>query len=149
MAHLTQSERERYTKLFLRVDTNGDGWLNLTELSVLCEVLGYKLDQSKIQSLFTSLDTDKNLKVTLDEFLAAMPKIEPKERKCANLRRLFTLADTNKDGLLSADELSRILTTGDTPLAEDKAKRLIARVDKDGDHQLDYEEFLKLIALMY
>ncbi|XP_071088358.1 uncharacterized protein [Haliotis cracherodii] len=149
MAHLTQSEREQYTKLFLRVDTNGDGWMNLAELSVLCEVLGYKLDQSKIQSLFNSLDTDKNLKVTLDEFLAAMPQIEPKERKCANLRRLFTMADTNKDGLLSADELSRILTTGDTPIAEDKAKRLIARVDKDGDQKLDYEEFLKLIDLMY
>ncbi|XP_067661251.1 uncharacterized protein [Haliotis asinina] len=148
MAHLTLSERELYTKVFLKFDTNGDGWLNMGEFSDLCKTLGHKITQSQIQSLFNSLDTDKNSKVTLDEFLAVMPQLSPTERKCANLRRLFEKADRDKDGLLSADELSRIVSSGDSPLSEDEAMRLIAKVDKNGDNKLDYKEFLQLVTLM-
>ncbi|XP_071088233.1 calmodulin-like protein 5 [Haliotis cracherodii] len=145
MSHLTKQEREKYIKMFLGVDSNGDGCLNMPEVGALCSALGYRMSRSRIVALFNSLDTDKNSKVTLDEFLAAMPSIAPTERKCANIRRLFRSLDTNKDGVLSVDELSRVMATADTPLSREETMQLIAQVDRNGDNKLDYEEFVELM----
>ncbi|XP_046576790.1 calmodulin-like [Haliotis rubra] len=103
------------------------------------------MSPARVAALFTSLDTDKNSRVTLDEFLVAMPTIPPKERKCANLRRLFRSLDTNKDGVLSVDELSHVMASAEVPLSREETMQLIAQVDQDGDNQLNYEEFLELM----
>ncbi|XP_067661252.1 calmodulin-like protein 5 [Haliotis asinina] len=145
MAHLTKQERARYTKVFLEVDENGDGCLNVSELGALCSVLGYRMSPKRVANLFKSLDTDKNARVTLDEFLVAMPTVPPKERKCANLRRLFRSLDKNKDGVLSVDELSHVMESAEVPLSREETMQLIAQVDRDGDNQLNYEEFLELV----
>ncbi|XP_046557318.1 calmodulin-like isoform X2 [Haliotis rubra] len=143
MSHLTQAERESYTKFFLGVDSNGDGYLNKTEFKCLCEKLGFRLKPSKLKEMFHGVDTDNNDKITLDEFLATMPGISTVERKCANLRQVFIAADINEDGVLSCQELREAVRSVGSALQPSDIDTLLARLDKDGEGKLSYEQFLE------
>ncbi|XP_071088771.1 calmodulin-like protein 5 [Haliotis cracherodii] len=146
MSHLTPSERESYTKFFLGVDANGDGYLNKIEFKCLCEKLGFRLKPSKLIEMFHGVDTDNNDKITLDEFLATMPGISPVDRECANIRQMFVAADINQDGVLSSKELREALCSVGSALQQSDIDALLARLDKDIDGKLSYEQFLEHLA---
>ncbi|XP_048243925.1 16 kDa calcium-binding protein-like [Haliotis rufescens] len=145
MTQLLQKERKLYSEIFLDSDKNGDGYLNMEELRALCKTLGFNLDKDRIYRLFNDLDKDANKRVTLDEFLAAMPAIEPRKRLSARMRRLFQSLDKNEDKKISPEELSGVLQSDGVPLSTTEINDLISEVDRNGDGKLDYEEFLELL----
>ncbi|XP_046557375.1 calmodulin-2/4-like isoform X3 [Haliotis rubra] len=93
--------------------------------------------------MFHGVDTDNNDKITLDEFLATMPGISTVERKCANLRQVFIAADINEDGVLSCQELREAVRSVGSALQPSDIDTLLARLDKDGEGKLSYEQFLE------
>ena len=63
------------------------------------------------------------------------------------LRSAFRMFDTNNDGKVTAAEfqggLNAINALLDSPLSEMQVEQLIKSLDKDGDGELDYKEFLE------
>ncbi|XP_067661253.1 uncharacterized protein [Haliotis asinina] len=145
MTQLLKKERKLYSDVYLEADINGDGYLNMDELCVLCKTLGFTMTKDRVYGLFKALDTDRNQRVTLDEFLAVMPAIEPRERLCARMRRLFRSLDKNNDCVISEEELTGVLHSDGVPLTTSEIKDVISMVDRNSDGKLNYEEFLRLM----
>jgi len=53
----------------------------------------------------------------------------------------FHVLDTNKDGIIDADELKVVLTEMSEAIIEDSAEEVIAAFDEDGDGHIDEEEY--------
>jgi hypothetical protein len=88
---------------FNAADTNHDGFVSKAELVVQQQ---RELDQAKarlnqqLQAKFNQLDTNKDGKLTLQEFLGAAPPLRVGE----NADQLMQRLDTNHDGKMSAEE---------------------------------------------
>ncbi|MFE3451215.1 EF-hand domain-containing protein [Nonomuraea sp. NPDC059194] len=53
----------------------------------------------------------------------------------------FDLVDGNNDGLISAEELVRLMEVLGQPITLDAARAGVARLDRDGDGLISLEEF--------
>ena len=61
-------------------------------------------------------------------------------------RKAFSVFDKDGNGFISADELINAMNnlSGDK-LTEEEAEAMIREADVDGDGQVDYEEFVKMM----
>merc|ERR1712193_200106 len=62
----------------------------------------------------------------------------------AELREAFKLFDADGDGMISADELTTLISKVGGEMADAEAKALIHAADKDGNQGIDFGEFAQL-----
>ena len=65
--------------------------------------------------------------------------------KIAEYKEAFDMFDINKDGLLTVEEIFKMLKNYGYPMPKDEIKRMIAKIDSDGDMRIDFEEFITLM----
>lgn len=85
---------------------------------------------------------DKNGKISYNEFVACMLSEEIIKNK-EYLEYVFQTLDTDKSGKISRDELSHMINTmGITTFNGKMVNDMIKSADKDGDGEINFEEFL-------
>jgi len=63
----------------------------------------------------------------------------------AELRAVFKLMDKDNSGFLTAAELRHVMTQYNLHLSDDEVDNMIAMIDRDGDGQVNIEEFVLLL----
>jgi Ca2+-binding EF-hand superfamily protein len=94
---------------FVKLDENGDGALDETELKAAITELGEAWTGHTSSQLLDAMDTNGDGRVDYMEFLAATVEDEEVAHRDASLAAAFRVFDTNGDGLADAEELSRLL----------------------------------------
>ena len=99
-----------------------------------------------IENMFKEIDTDKNGIIDYTEFLSAAIERNKilKERKLFEAFQEFDVDGTNK---ISKDDILKVLK-----LERDfdgKIEEMIKEVDKNGDGEIDYMEFLNMMGYNY
>eukprot|EP01126_Amoeba_proteus_P050155 TRINITY_DN5904_c0_g1_i2.p1 TRINITY_DN5904_c0_g1~~TRINITY_DN5904_c0_g1_i2.p1 ORF type:complete len:149 (-),score=40.92 TRINITY_DN5904_c0_g1_i2:131-577(-) len=62
------------------------------------------------------------------------------------LREAFYMFDKNRDGSISVTELSHVLKNLNQAASDAEINEMIRQVDKDGDGEIDFEEFVSMMA---
>lgn len=154
-AALNTQRSQHQAKMFAKVDTDGSGGVDQTELgsmlSAISEKTGVSLGDSK--ELFTQMDSNSDGSLSSDELgsgmQAQMPP-PPSTMEFAQSRGmagsdgsqddLFAKVDTDGDGSVNKDEL-KVLTDR---IKEDTGRDLsedFAKLDTDSDGKLSQTEF--------
>lgn len=120
---------------FARLDSNQDGKIELEEY------LNFALTKEKARLIdkFIAADTDKDGCVGFEEFVGT---IEPTYHILKRFREL----DLDQNGLLSMEEALNIAEHLVLPLSPTQVQTIIRKVDRDGDGQITYYEYLGAIA---
>lgn len=143
-------------QVFRRYDANGDGKISADELaSVLC-ALGAPPGPGEVQSMMEEMDADRDGFVDLHEFAAfhcgpckAGAAADAKEQEAATeaeLKEAFRMYDADRNGLISARELHRVLRQLGEKCSVADCSRMIRSVDADGDGSVNFEEFKKMMG---
>jgi Ca2+-binding EF-hand superfamily protein len=134
-AIIKQEKLTSIVQTFTKLDTNQDGKIEINEY------LDYALEKEKIRLIikFEYADTDKDGYVEFEEFAAAT---EPN----FNILKKFRELDLDHNGLLSLEEAINIADCLVLPLNSLQIKAIIEQVDRDGDGQISYYEYLGAIA---
>jgi calcium-dependent protein kinase len=135
---ITSEEIEEIRRAFISFDENGDGKLSRDEL-----IRGYKENKMNlpddIDEVLDNCDADRNGFIEYNEFLTSAmnwQKAMSKER----LRLAFKDFDKDQSGKISLIELRQALG-GAEASDEDVWISMIEEADKDGDGEIDLEEF--------
>merc|ERR1712018_934176 len=74
----------------------------------------------------------------------ARPSLEMADN--VELKEAFKLFDMDGDGMITKDELRKLVEKVGGSMTEGEAKGLIHQADKDGNESIDFSEFSKLWA---
>ncbi|KAG8971193.1 hypothetical protein FRB90_010570 [Tulasnella sp. 427] len=91
-------------------------------------------------------DTDGNGSIDLPEFIAMMEKRLKDTTEEEEILEVFKVFDKDGDGMINAAELRHVMWNLGEKMTEDEVKDLIAEADTNGDGQLDFNEFMKLLT---
>ena len=70
-----------------------------------------------------------------------MPHLD--EKQIEELKKAFEVLDENKDGVISKDELSKLLGGLGEDVTDDVVTEMMNLADTDGDGKVNFEEFCK------
>eukprot|EP00243_Klebsormidium_subtile_P002906 TRINITY_DN1592_c0_g1_i1.p1 TRINITY_DN1592_c0_g1~~TRINITY_DN1592_c0_g1_i1.p1 ORF type:complete len:292 (-),score=64.31 TRINITY_DN1592_c0_g1_i1:609-1484(-) len=130
---------------FKYFDHNSDGCIDKEELGAVLRSLGDNPTDDELTAMITAVDQNGDGSICLGEFLnlnkmaleAGLAGDEDME-----LRATFDVFDLDKNGFISCQELQQVLSRllGE-PVVEAECSRMIQGVDRDGDGQVNFEEF--------
>merc|ERR1712166_925854 len=162
---------ERYLeKLFQIGDTNGDGVLQPQEFLELLTRAGLRFPANLVLKLFLEADTNGDGVIEYDEFMPAMlaviaavkgeseapaesnpesfesgmpnPADVPADMMVDYLQKLFKIADSNDDGVLSPVEFAELLSRSGFNFPDHMIIQMIKAADVNEDGVIEYEEFV-------
>ncbi|CAH1788764.1 unnamed protein product [Owenia fusiformis] len=148
MSGLSKLEIARYRKVFDRLDRDGSGSISSGELKVALEEVGHRPSDEEVQELVKQIDTDGNGEVEWEEFLAIFQTKPKKKHTEASLRKAFDKIDKDKSGDLSSNEIRQFFREsgiGKDTLPDSRIDAMVAAVDINGDGQISFEEFFKMM----
>ncbi|XP_060063077.1 uncharacterized protein LOC132543579 [Ylistrum balloti] len=120
-----------YVEAFKMFDEDGNGLITLTELKNVMKRLGEDLTDDELDMMIKSADIDGDGQVNIDEFVMMMT---------------FSLFDKDGDGTITTKELGTVMRSlGQNP-TEAELQDMINEVDADGNGEIDFQEFLTMMA---
>ncbi|CAE6959204.1 CPK3 [Symbiodinium sp. KB8] len=157
--HLPEEEIKELAKTFHTLDTNGDGEVSLSELKHAISLVGKRKGakgkrknsvsgptDGDMLKLVAAMDSNGDNRISYTEFLAACleEKHYHQEAACWHAFRFF---DRDNDGKITRQELLEALKDeefGDM-LPQKVIADLVKAGDSNGNHTLDFYEFMALV----
>jgi calmodulin len=130
---------------FTLFDKDGTGHIDQSELGTVMRSLGKNPTEAEISEMLSLLDGDGSGNIDFTEFLHLMAKDRQEAKTAQAIAEAFTMFDKDQNGLVSAKELSRILTSLGEKMTIEEATECINDVDVDGDGNVNYEDFITMM----
>ena len=145
MADLTDEQVAEFKEAFSLFDKDGDGKITTKELGTVMRSLGQNPTEAELQDMINEVDQDKNGSIEFDEFLNLMSRKMQDTDTEEEIREAFKVFDKDNNGFISAAELRHVMTNLGEKLSEEEVDEMIREADVDGDGQINYEEFCKMM----
>merc|ERR1712118_498477 len=140
---LTEEQIAEFNEAFALFDKDGDGTITTKELGTVMRSLGQNPTEAELQDMINEVDADGNGTIDFTEFLSLMArKMKDTEEE---LREAFKVFDKDNNGFISAAELWHVMTNLGEKLTDEEVDEMIREADVDGDGQINYEEFVKMM----
>ena len=145
---LSEEQILEFKELFSLFDKYGDGTIATNLLGTVMRSLGSNPTEAELQDMINEVDIGRSGTLDFQEFLtittmAAKMKLSDSEE---GIRKAFRVFDKDDNGLISAAELRHIMTNHGEKLTDEEVNEMIAAADLNGDGNVDYEEFVKLLT---
>ena len=108
--------------------------------------LGQNPTEADLQDMINEVDTDDSGTMEFAEFLAMMSSSGKDADIEDELKEAFRVFDKDGNGYISAAELRHVMTYLGEKLTDEEVDDIIGEGDVDGDGQLNYEEFVKMMV---
>ncbi|CAL9147003.1 unnamed protein product [Musa hybrid cultivar] len=136
------SELQEAFSLF---DKDGDGCITLEELASVIRPLGHNPTEQELQDMIREVDVNGNGTIEFNEFFNIMAwKMKEAEAE-EEMREAFKVFDKDQDGYISSYELMSVMINLGEEVTYDEVKEMIREADINGDGQVDFYEFSKMM----
>merc|ERR1711924_524412 len=140
---LDDKQKQEIKEAFDLFDTDGSGNIDVKELTVAMKALGCEPKPGEIEKMIA--DDDGGGEIGFDEFLKMMThKILNKDPK-EDMLKAFRLFDDDSTGFVTFKNLKRVAKETNQTLDDIELEEMLTDADKDGDGQLNEEEWLTMM----
>jgi len=101
--------------------------------------------EAELQDMINEVDADGNGTIDFPEFLSLMARKMKDTDTEEELIEAFKVFDRDGNGFISAAELRHVMTNLGEKLTDEEVDEMIREADVDGDGQINYEEFVKMM----
>ncbi|GJS88761.1 calmodulin-2/4 isoform X1 [Tanacetum coccineum] len=124
---------------------HGTGCITTKELGTVMRSLGQNPTEAELQDMINEVDADGNGTIDFPEFLNLMARKMKDTDSEEELKEAFRVFDKDQNGFISAAELRHVMTNLGEKLTDEEVDEMIREADVDGDGQINYEEFVKIM----
>jgi len=145
---ISEDELREYRTMMIMFDRDGTGTMDCNELVKVMRGLGCNPTDAEVKQIIEDVDTNKTGTVEFKELVEIMKKMSRNEKAEEELSDAFKVFDRDGSGKVSAKEIKEVMTHIGERLTEDEAEEMLmafANYDANGDGELDYQEFSKMI----
>ncbi|VDL64363.1 unnamed protein product [Hymenolepis diminuta] len=135
---LTPQEIAEIRESFAFFDKNGDGVITTKELGSVMRSLGQHVTEKELQEMIRKVDADRIGAVDFNEFLVLMSKKMRQVDNDDSLLSAFRVFDTDGNG--------QVMRSLGEKLTVKQVEEMIREADVDGDGQIDYQEFVRMMS---
>ena len=125
--------------------TRNTGTITTKELGTVMRSLGQNPTEAELQDMINEVDADGNGTIDFPEFLNLMARKMKDTDSEEELKEAFKVFDKDGNGFISAAELRHVMTNLGEKLTDEEVDEMIREADVDGDGQVNYEEFVKMM----
>lgn len=141
---------------FKKYDKDNSGYLDLNEVKIALKDLAssdqssnssdvsYNIDptDAEIKNIIMSVDDNDDCKLSLEEFHNLIDAINSTGEE---VRKQFEFFDKDGNGQISKKELKKSLKQLNQKISKCQLKRMIKEADLNGDGQVSFEEFQRIL----
>jgi calcium-dependent protein kinase len=138
---LEDKELQQLKDTFQELDANHDGSLSILEIKTGLEKHGIQIP-ADLDNIISALDTDGSGNIDYTEFIAASMEQKQYSQK-AVLWAAFRRFDTDGNGRIDAKEMAAMIHDD---ASFKVARELIKEADVDGDGEVSFDEFCKIMG---
>ncbi|XP_026137158.1 caltractin-like [Carassius auratus] len=144
-AELTEEQKQEIREAFELFDTDGSGYIEVKELKVAMRALGFEPKKEEIKKMIGEVDKDATGKISFGDFLTVMThKMADKDSK-EEILKAFRLFDDDETGKISFRNLKRVAKELGENLTDEELQEMIDEADRDGDGEVNQQEFLRIM----
>ena len=154
MSSISAEELNTLAQEFIELDKDGNGEVSVEEMGILLRSMRIKLQlsESQIRRALKQIDVNGDGTVDKEEMMEILEKFDTDGvvykalHERSSIRQDFARYDTDGSGYITKDELGQIIQdrTG-IKVPEKHLALMVKDVDENGDNQINYEEFVKLM----
>ncbi|KAI7866645.1 hypothetical protein BDF14DRAFT_1882423 [Spinellus fusiger] len=135
------NERIEHLKHCFNTYTQGND-MTPTHLGEVYKKAGKQTTTEELEAQIKASNANGQTSLTFDEFVHVMAKGSREE----SAFKIFDRVDSDKDGLISSEDLEKGLALFGESATLEELQVMIKAADVDGDGLLNYEEFLKILG---
>ncbi|KAJ1266259.1 hypothetical protein BS78_08G137400 [Paspalum vaginatum] len=147
---LSAEQISEFREAFAFFDKDGDGCITAEELAtVMGSLQGQRPSAEELREMIRDADADGDGAIDFAEFLGLMARKAAAAGGGADeeLREAFKVFDKDQNGFISAAELRHVMISLGEKLTDEEVQQMIREADLDGDGQVDYHEFVRMMML--
>ncbi|KAJ7532939.1 hypothetical protein O6H91_13G026500 [Diphasiastrum complanatum] len=142
---LTDAQRDEIREAFDLFDTDGSGTIDAKELKVAMRALGFETKKEDIERMIADIDKDKSGSIDFEEFVHMMTAKMGERESREEIMKAFRLFDLDETGKISFKNLKRMAKELGENISDEELHEMIYEADHDGDHEVNPEEFLRMM----
>mmetsp|Transcript_14170 Transcript_14170/g.29752 ORF Transcript_14170/g.29752 Transcript_14170/m.29752 type:complete len:150 (+) Transcript_14170:71-520(+) len=142
---LIEEQIAEFKETFNLFDEDKDQRLSLKELGIMLNSLGQNPTEADLQNMISDVDADEQGRIDFPDFLSLMARKMKDTDTEEELIEAFKVFDRDGDGFISAGELRHSMTNLGEKLSDVEVDEMIREADLDGDGQINYDEFVKMM----
>lgn len=146
---LSESQINELKTAFSMLDKNQDGRVNLSEMKLMLQNLGIKIEDCIVEALISQASERDDGLVSEEEFLgwmASQGEIGGQEDDIMeDLLAAFRVFDKDGNGYITRDELKMAMDLIGESMTEIQLDEMLKATDIDHDGKINYEEFVKIL----
>ena len=143
--NLPEETINQFRTLFDLFDKDSSGSITTKELGTVMRNLGQNPSEEELKQMINEIDFDKNGVIDFNEFLYLMVKKMNGNDTEEELLEAFKVFDRDGNGYVTSHELRCVMTTLCEETSPEEIEEMIKEADIDGDGQVDYQEFVKMM----
>lgn len=144
---LPEDQIAEFQEAFSLLDKDGDGCITFEELASAIKSLDQNPTEEEIRNMINEVDLDGNGTIEFLEFLKLMATKMKENEAQEELKEAFKVFDKDQDGYISPNELRHVMMNLGEKLTDEELEQMILEADLDGDGQVNYEEFARMMLL--
>lgn len=133
-------DEEKLRTAFARFDKNNDGHLGPNEITSLMAYLGK--NEVDANHFYKEIDEDGDSNISYKELALGVEMARLASKSSVKQHVTFKLFDTDDNGFVDADELSKMCDG----ISVDEAAQMIREVDGDNDGRVNFDEWIKAMG---
>eukprot|EP01135_Chromosphaera_perkinsii_P010044 Nk52_evm79s1992 gene=Nk52_evmTU79s1992 len=146
---VTAEQKEEIKEAFELFDTDKDGFIDYHELKVAMRALGFDVKKADVLKVMREHDREDTGRIGFQEFFDAMVERILQRNPMDEIIKAFKLFDDDDSGKINLRNMRRVARELGENMTDEELQAMIDEFDKDGDGEINEEEFVAIMTSDY